>query len=139
MGERDELVLRWMIDDFVPRDPRSYQRSMLLGVVSEVRNCGTRAGYEHCFDTIKSAADVAEELVLSAHFAVMLARVVTVSADLLRLNVCCIELQHLGCLVVGPYDRVCDAHDSILCVCWFDKPRFGGGDSVGRMLFWRHQ
>ena len=117
MGERDELVLRWMIDDFVPRDPRSYQRPMLFRVVSEIRNRRTRAGYEHRVDTIKSAADVAEELVLGPYFAVMLTRVVTVSADLFRLHVRCIELEHLGCLVVGPYDSVCDTHDSILCVC----------------------
>ena len=117
MSERDELVLRWMIDYFVPRDPRSYQRPMLFRVVSEIRNRRTRAGYEHRVDTIKSVADVTEELVLGPYFAVMLTRVVTVSADLFRLHVRCIELEHLGCLVVGPYDSVCDTHDSILCVC----------------------
>jgi hypothetical protein len=38
--ERDELFLRRVIHDFVPRDARSRCRPVLLGVVAEVRDRG---------------------------------------------------------------------------------------------------
>ena len=64
---------------------------MLLSVVPEIRDRGVGACYEDCVDTVESAADLAEKLVLCADFAVMLTRVVTTGADFLRLEVLCIE------------------------------------------------
>jgi hypothetical protein len=70
--------------------------------VLEVGDAGLRADHQHFGDAGQRVAHLAEELVLGAHVAAVLGRVVGVRLDLLRLHVLGVELQHLGVLVVDP-------------------------------------
>jgi hypothetical protein len=118
--ERDELILGRVINDFVCCDARGDLRPMLLRVVPEIRDGRSGPRDEDFVDHTERIADVAEELVLGSHSAVMLARVMTVRMDLPHFHVLCVELKHLGCLMVRPQDGMSSAHLSTpSCTTWF--------------------
>ena len=81
-------------------------RPVLVDVVAEVGQRSVRASDQHLGDAVDCIAHCAEELVLSAHLAAVLSRVVVVATDLLRPQVFGVELQHLGALVIRPNDSV---------------------------------
>ena len=84
--------------DDLPAD----RRAMLFDIVPEVGQAGFRAHHQHFGDAGQRVADLGLVLMLGAHAAAMLARVMRMRLDLLRLDVLGVELQDLRALVVDP-------------------------------------
>jgi len=77
---------------------------MLLDVVAEIGLCGVGAGDEHFGDPRHRIAYLAEEFMLAANTAAMLARVVDMCPDLLRDDLRSVELEDLRRVVIDPGD-----------------------------------
>ena len=117
-SERDELVIRRLIDDFVADDAYRHMRPVLLRVMAKIGHRCMRTRYENFVDIAERVAEFTKELVLCAHFAVVLSCVVAFRADFLLLNVLCVELQHSSRLMVCPDNGVRNAHiTQILSLC----------------------
>ena len=95
-----------MVGGLVADDAPRRLGAVLLDVVPEVGLRGVRTTTSTSWMPASASQTMAEELVLGAHGAAMLARVVGVRLDALRLHVLGVELQHLGGLVVDVDDGV---------------------------------
>jgi hypothetical protein len=82
--------------------------------VPEVGQRSPGADDQDLGNALQRVADMGEELMLAAHLAAMLGRVVAVRLDLLRLDMLGVELQHLGLLVIELDDGVEQGHLGLL-------------------------
>ena len=76
--ERHELAVCWVVHRLPPDNPGTKCGAVLLDIVSKIGLRRMRAGHKHFGDARERVADLAEEFMLSAHAAIMLACVVSV-------------------------------------------------------------
>ena len=89
---RHELVVAWMVHDFITNNAGRGVWPVLAGVVTKVGDRCVRAGHQHLGNVVDRIANFAEELVLSPYGAAMLSGVMVVASDPLRPDVFGVEL-----------------------------------------------
>jgi hypothetical protein len=99
--EREQLPFCRVINGLPPDNVRCKRCAMFIDVVTKIALRFVGPGDEHLGDAGKRLADLSEKLMLGAHAAAVLARVMSVSLDLLGLNMVRVELQELRGVVVN--------------------------------------
>ena len=112
-----QLVLGRVIDDVIGDDACGSLWPVLLGIVPEVGQGGSRAGHQHRVDALEVATNLREELVLRSNFGAVLRGRMHMRVHVKGSHRTRIDLQDVRVMVVDPDDcmgRRCDgcAHES---------------------------